>query len=123
MRRLLLLAALGLATACACNAPPQAAVAPAAVVVPAPDPAVARGLAFAQGVCAACHAVTPGAASPNPAAPRFETIARMPGMNTMALNVWLHSAHPTMPNIAVTPAEAEDLSAYLQTLKGDARRG
>ncbi|KAF0179896.1 MAG: c-type cytochrome [Hyphomonadaceae bacterium] len=118
MRRLILLAALCLATACVC-APPAQEAAP----VPAADPAVARGLAFAQEVCAACHAVTPGTASPNPAAPPFEAIGRMPGMNTMALNVWLHSAHPSMPNIVVTPEQARDLSAYLETLKGDGVRG
>jgi mono/diheme cytochrome c family protein len=115
MRRLILLAALCLATACVC--------APPAAPVPAADPAVARGLAFAQDICATCHAVTPGHASPNPAAPPFETIARMPGMNALALNVWLHSAHPTMPNVAVTPEQARDLSAYLETLKGDGVRG
>lgn len=118
MRRLLLLATLCLATACACT-PPNAVV----VSAPVADPAVTRGLAFAQEVCAACHAVTPGAASPNPAAPRFEAVARMPGMNTMALNIWLHSAHPSMPNIDVTPAQARDLSAYLETLKDDGVRG
>jgi mono/diheme cytochrome c family protein len=125
MRRHHLFAALCLATACAA-APAEHAAAPPPVVAapdPAADPAVARGLAFAQETCAGCHAVTPGAASPNPAAPRFDTIARMPGMTTMALNVWLYSAHPTMPNIAVTPAEARDLSAYLQSLKGDDVRG
>lgn len=116
MRRSLLLAMLCVLAACA-------AAQPARVAAPPADPAVARGLAFAQEVCAACHMVTPGAASPNPAAPRFEAIAAMPGMNTMALNVWLHSAHPTMPNIAVTPEQARDLSAYLETLKGDGVRG
>jgi mono/diheme cytochrome c family protein len=121
-RRLILLAAFCLGAGCA-PAPPAPGIAPVAVPLATPDPAVTRGRVFAQEVCAGCHAVTPGAISPNPAAPRFATIARMPGMTTLALNVWLNSSHPTMPNIAVTPAEARDLSAYLQSLRRDGARG
>jgi mono/diheme cytochrome c family protein len=49
-----------------------------------------RGLALAQQVCAACHAIDKRTeASPNPAAPRFEVIANVPGMTSMALTVAL----------------------------------
>jgi len=55
--------------------------------------------------------------SPNPKAPTFETIANVPGMTLLALNVALHSAHATMPLLKVDPDRIEDLSAYLSTLK------
>lgn len=80
------------------------------------DPA--RGQAYAEAVCASCHAVANGQVnSPNPDAPAFETVANMPGMTSIALNVWLHTSHPTMPNLLVEAERIDDLSAYLETLK------
>ncbi|MEZ5996370.1 MAG: hypothetical protein R3C25_11515 [Hyphomonadaceae bacterium] len=95
-----------------------------APVRPAPD-AVSHeqagnaqaGLAYAESVCAECHAVAPGALfSPNPAAPPFEEIANAPGMTGLALNVWLNSAHESMPHLIIAPERADDLAAYLVTL-------
>lgn len=95
---------------------------------PPPDMAAsaspARGLAYAQDVCAACHAVEAGQTnSPNPQAPPFEVIANLPGMTPIALNAWLHSPHPSMPNIIVAPADRDDVAAYLNSLKRGAGRG
>lgn len=81
---------------------------------------VPRGLAYARTHCASCHAVAPGdRASPNPAAPPFETVADMTGMTNIVLNVWLRSKHPSMPDIAVPDAHVGDLSAYLASLRGE----
>jgi mono/diheme cytochrome c family protein len=45
-----------------------------------------RGFALAQRLCAQCHAVQKDeAASPNPDAPLFPTIASVPGMTAIAL--------------------------------------
>jgi len=35
----------------------------------------------------------------------------------MALNVWLHTSHPTMPNFIIDPDRIDDLIAYIATLK------
>ena len=76
------------------------------------------GRAYADRACANCHAVAPHqSVSPDPKAPAFETIANTPGMTTMALNVWLHTPHRTMPGFIVNPDRIEALSAYLQTLQ------
>ncbi len=84
----------------------------------------ARGLAYAQRVCAACHAVETGqTSSPNPQAPPFEVIANLPGMTPTALNAWLHSPHPSMPNLIVAPDDRGDVAAYLNSLKHGAGRG
>ncbi len=84
----------------------------------------ARGLAYAQSACAACHAVETGqTSSPNPQAPPFEVIANLPGMTPTALNAWLHSPHPSMPNVIVAPDDRGDVAAYLNSLKYGARRG
>lgn len=98
---------------------------------PAPSPpdvsasaSPARGLAYAQSECAACHAVESGqTSSPNPHAPPFEVIANLPGMTPTALNAWLHSPHPSMPNIIVAPSDRDDVAAYLNSLKRGAGRG
>ncbi|WP_395648007.1 c-type cytochrome [Terricaulis sp.] len=84
----------------------------------------ARGLVYAQSVCASCHAVETGqTSSPNPQAPPFEVIANLPGMTPAALNVWLHSPHPSMPNMIVAPDDRDDVAAYLNSLKHGAGRG
>jgi mono/diheme cytochrome c family protein len=78
----------------------------------------ARGRDYAEAVCAACHAVAPGQiVSPDPAAPAFQSVANWPGMTALALQAWLRTSHPTMPDLIVAPDRIDDLSAYLSTLK------
>lgn len=92
----------------------------AAPIASAQDGAAAasRGLFYAERSCADCHGVTVDQKqSPNPAAPTFVVIANTPGMTPMALNVWLHTSHPTMPNLIVDQARIADLAAYVRTLK------
>jgi mono/diheme cytochrome c family protein len=77
-----------------------------------------RGLALAQQVCAACHAIDKRTeASPNPAAPRFEVVANVPGMTTMALTVALRTPHRTMPNLVLDGEEIRNVAAYILSLK------
>jgi mono/diheme cytochrome c family protein len=132
VRTCMLAAAISAVTACAPvgaatgdvrpPAPPVSA-APAASPAPAADSAlekngVARGLAYAEATCAACHAVRAGETrSPNPRAPAFQSVANTPGMTPIALNVWLHTSHPTMPNLIIDPNRTEDVSAYIGSLK------
>jgi len=76
------------------------------------------GFSFASEVCAQCHAVRKGDAnSPNEKAPPFAAVANTRGMTGMALSVWLQTAHPTMPNIALTPKQKDDVIAYIQSMK------
>ncbi len=83
------------------------------------DPgAISRGLVYARQACSSCHAVDAGQrASPNPNAPTFESVANISGMTRMALNVWLHSPHPTMPQLIIDPYRIDDLTSYISTLK------
>ncbi|MEZ5960888.1 MAG: hypothetical protein R3C30_10760 [Hyphomonadaceae bacterium] len=96
---------------------------------PSPSPLAttaspARGLAYARGVCADCHAVEPGQMdSPVRDAPAFEVIANLPGMTPTALNAWLHAPHPSMPNVIVAPSDREDIAAYLNSLRLGSGRG
>jgi mono/diheme cytochrome c family protein len=80
------------------------------------DPSVGRHLA--KTVCSACHqtdaaAPTPG---PNPVVPSFVDISRMPSMSELAIKVFLRSSHLSMPNIILTPEEADSVTAYILSL-------
>src|SRR5678816_4029141 len=76
------------------------------------------GFAYAEGVCAECHAVKKGErVSPHERAPAFEVIANSRGMTDMALGVWFQSPHPSMPNLTLKEKLADDLIAYIMSLK------
>lgn len=78
-----------------------------------------RGLAFAEAHCAQCHAVRAGAGSPNPESPGFEAVANMPGLTDYSLRRYLIDSHnyPAAMNFTVAPAQADDLAAYVITLR------
>src|SRR3954452_24277188 len=77
-----------------------------------------RGLALAQRLCSQCHAVRKEQAqSSNEKAPRFQVIASVPGMTSIALSAALNTSHRTMPNIMLQPDEQADVIAYILTLK------
>ena len=110
-------AAIALVSACATGAAPTAhSDQRTARDIPVGD--AAQGRTYAAEVCSTCHAVFAGYGySPNPAAPPFRDIARMPGLNSRALSAWLNGSHPSMPNFLVDQAKADDLYAYLTVLK------
>jgi mono/diheme cytochrome c family protein len=77
-----------------------------------------RGLALAQRLCSQCHAVRKEQArSPNDNAPRFQVIASVPGMTSIALSAALNTSHRTMPNILLQADEQADVIAYILNLK------
>lgn len=81
-----------------------------------------RGLEFAQSNCAGCHAILyEDMNSANPSSPSFKTIADTPGITRTALSVFLQSPHPTMPNLIVVGEEADNLIAYILSLKGEGK--
>jgi mono/diheme cytochrome c family protein len=78
----------------------------------------ARGRLSAGDFCADCHRTEPGAGhSPLAAAPPFAEVAKTKGMTAMALNVWLRTGHPSMPNIMLRPDTADDIIAYILSLR------
>ena len=86
----------------------------------------AVGQAFAEKVCASCHAVLLGQGmdpepDPLPFKERvplpFEDIANTPGVTEMALTAWLTTSHPTMPNIVLSEKELRNIVAYILSLK------
>jgi mono/diheme cytochrome c family protein len=78
------------------------------------------GFEYAQTYCATCHGISEEK-SPLPQAPRFRHVADTTGMTATALQVWMQTSHPTMPNIIVAPSDMRNVIAYIPSLK--AREG
>jgi mono/diheme cytochrome c family protein len=78
---------------------------------------VRAGRQLAQTQCAQCHGVDRGGHSANPAAPVFEDIANVPGMTATALTVALRTSHQSMPNLIIQGRDAENIVAYVLSLK------
>jgi cytochrome c len=78
------------------------------------------GHRLAEAWCKDCHAIdattagTVGAAS---AAPAFAAIANQPSTTELSLKVFLRSSHRSMPNLVITPDQADDLVNYILSLK------
>jgi len=56
-----------------------------------------------------------------PAATPFDKIANI--KSAEALFAWMHSTHPTMPNIALKQEDLDDVIAYILSLKADSQSG
>jgi len=76
------------------------------------------GQNLAETVCSTCHQIstTSPKPSPNPNAPSFVDISRMPSMSELAIKVFLRTSHPTMPNFILTPEEIDSVTAYILSL-------
>jgi cytochrome c len=95
-------------------------VAAASVRAEDPDPAVARGHAFAEQNCGSCHAIGSSGESPNPKAPPFRILhERYPVENLgEALAEGIRTGHKEMPQFdALDTEQIDDLIAYLKTLE------
>lgn len=79
------------------------------------DPQTGRRLA--EDWCRECHAIDAHSAGAHPNAPSFTAIAARPGTTALSLNVFLRSSHKTMPNLMMERREADDLVAYILSLK------
>lgn len=79
----------------------------------------ARGRDFAFDNCRPCHVVAPSQTSVTrfSNAPDFRSIANMPATTPFSLIVWLTNPHPTMPSLVLSPQEAADVIAYIQSLR------
>jgi cytochrome c2 len=77
------------------------------------------GRAFAREVCTPCHVVASDQLSPRRfvIGPDFQSIAKTPGMTETALQAFLMTWHPRMPNLILTPQEAADVIAYISSLR------
>jgi mono/diheme cytochrome c family protein len=77
-----------------------------------------EGFAFAERICAECHAVRASESkSPHSQVPSFQSVANTSGMTSTALRVWFQSPHPLMPNLVLTMEDSDNIVAYILSLK------
>ena len=85
-------------------------------------PEIERGRAFAQRNCATCHATGRTDASPYTPAPPFRTLHERYDVEALAEAlaegiVVGHRGERQMPQFVLTPAQIDDLLAYLKSLE------
>lgn len=81
------------------------------------DPNTGRN--FALETCTPCHVVASDQLSPRrfATAPAFQAIANTKGMTATSLAAFLHSPHPTMPNLILSADETRNVIAYILSLR------
>ena len=77
----------------------------------------AHGLDLAKRWCASCHVVSPDQQSASADAPPFAAIANSPNFDPKRLAYFLLEPHPKMPQMAISRSAADDIAAYIETLK------
>lgn len=78
----------------------------------------ASGLRVATTICGNCHSVTSTMpSSPVAAAPSFDNIANRPMTSELSLKRFLRSNHSRMPQFMLSRADADDVIAYILSLK------
>jgi mono/diheme cytochrome c family protein len=75
------------------------------------------GRLFAQALCTECHSVERETAGIGQFAPDFTAIARRRSTGARSLNAFLGSAHNLMPDFELSRSEADDIVAYILSLR------
>ena len=75
------------------------------------------GRRLAEAWCTECHAIDARAAQRGKTGPAFTEIANRPSVTVLSLNTFLRSVHRTMPNFIIERGDADDLVAYILSLK------
>ena len=76
-----------------------------------------HGLDLAKRWCASCHLVSPDQQRGVADVPPFAQIAQSPDFDTDKLVRFLLDPHPKMPELALSRTAADDIAAYIATLK------
>jgi mono/diheme cytochrome c family protein len=76
-----------------------------------------HGRDLAKRWCASCHVVSPDQQSASADVPPFATIAESANFDPKRLAYFLLEPHPKMPQMALGRSAADDIAAYIQSLK------
>jgi mono/diheme cytochrome c family protein len=77
----------------------------------------AAGRRLATELCGDCHQVRPPFPNFYRHPSTFEEIAKLPSTTGLSLKVFLQSNHTTMPNFIVSKSDADNIIAYILSLK------
>lgn len=92
------------------------ALAPHAVFAD-PAPKTTAGQKLAQQYCAECHVIAPNGKRGWTDAPAFDAIANRPGTTAQTLAAVIERPHMHMENTERPPAEANEIAAYILSLR------
>ncbi len=79
----------------------------------------AEGHRLAEAWCKTCHAVEPHAVGLSDQAPSFAAIANRHGTTELSVKVFLKTSHQNMPNLVITPDQADALADYILSLRSN----
>ena len=86
---------------------------------PLPSESISAGHQLAEAWCRNCHAIEATTAGAKGRGPDFVTIANRVSTTGLSLKVFMKTSHHRMPNLIITPAQADDLTNYILSLKRD----
>ncbi|QKG70287.1 hypothetical protein [Erythrobacter mangrovi] len=88
---------------------------------PVPPIVQSEAFAFVEDQCSGCHAVRPGAESPNPRAPSFEMVANDMGFTPVTLHEFFRDGHDVAGQMRIQLSEDNAILArdYIMSLKHD----
>jgi cytochrome c len=78
---------------------------------------VSEGHRLAEAWCKACHVIDIRTAGTASTAPDFVAVANQPSTTELSLKVFLGSNHRRMPNLILSPEQADNLVSYILSLK------
>jgi mono/diheme cytochrome c family protein len=78
---------------------------------------VEHGRNLAERWCASCHLVSPDQKRASADVSPFAAIARSPDFDAKSLAYFLLDPHPKMPELPLSRTAANDLAAYIESLK------
>lgn len=90
-------------------------IAPGCSMALAGDPA--HGADLAKRWCATCHLVASDQKQANADVPSFAAIARKSDFTPEKIAFFLLDPHPKMPSFPLSRTEADDLAAYIGSLR------
>ena len=76
-----------------------------------------HGADLAKRWCASCHSVTGDQKQASADVPTFAAVARKPDFSPEKLAFFLLDPHPKMPSFPLNRSEANDIAAYIGTLR------
>ena len=86
---------------------------------PLPSDSVSAGYRLAEAWCKNCHAIEAVTSVARGSGTDFVAIANRVSTTALSLKVFMKTSHHRMPNLIITPAQADDLTNYILSLKRD----
>ncbi|WOH66537.1 cytochrome c [Bradyrhizobium sp. BWA-3-5] len=84
---------------------------------PLPSEGIAARHRLAEAWCRDCHAIEANTAGARGGPPDFARIANRPSTTALSLKVFFTTSHHRMPDLIITPEQADDLASYILSLR------